>query len=412
MINLAFYFLWITKSFFFYSILIFDTQKNVRMETIESKNCCLPEQKKSFYNLMSKIKAFYLLIFLTLSAFQKSLAQAPKYSNEFLQIGVGAKSLGMSNASVASVGDVTAGYWNPAGLVNVRSLVSVGLMHSEYFAGIAKYDYLGIAHALNPNTSIGLSIIRFGVDNIPNTTELIDNNGNINYDRITKFSAADYAFLLSYSRKTKIEGLRYGANVKIVYRKVGSFANAIGFGLDFGAQYDRGAWKFGLMARDVTSTFNAWSYSLDERTKEVFTQTGNEIPTNSLEVTLPRFILGVGRKTTIYKKFSCYPEVNLELTTDGKRNVLIKGDPISIDPKLGVEFAYSNFVFIRAGVGNFQTYTDDLGKKISTVQPNIGAGFRIKNFFVDYAFTNIGNASVAQYSHVFSLKFDLNKKTL
>ena len=40
---------------------------------------------------------------------------APKYSNEFLQIGVGANALGMSNASVAGVDDVTSGYWNPAG---------------------------------------------------------------------------------------------------------------------------------------------------------------------------------------------------------------------------------------------------------------------------------------------------------
>ena len=355
---------------------------------------------------------FSLLIFsIVIGTANLAIAQAPKYSNEYLQIGVGARALGMSNASVANVSDVTSGYWNPAGLVNVRSLASVGLMHSEYFAGIAKYDYLGVAHALNPNTSIGLSVIRFGVDNIPNTTELIDNNGNLNYDRITKFSAADYGCILTHSRKTKIEGLRYGANVKIVYRKVGSFASAIGFGLDFGVQYDRKGWKFGLMARDVTSTFNAWNYNLDERTKEVFTQTGNVIPTNSLEITLPRFILGVGKKINIYKKFSVYPELNLEFTTDGMRNVAIKGDPISIDPKLGVEFAYSNIVFIRGGVGNYQTYTDDLGKKISTVQPNIGAGFRIKTFYVDYAFTNIGNVSVVQFSHVFSLKFDINKKT-
>lgn len=340
-----------------------------------------------------------------------SKAQAPKYSNEFLQIGVGAKSLGMSNSVVAGVNDVTAGYWNPAGLVNVRGLASVGLMHSEYFGGIAKYDYIGVAHGLNEKTSIGISMVRFGVDNIPNTTELIDNNGNLNYDRITKFSAADYGFLLTYSRKTSIEGLRYGANMKIVYRKVGSFANAVGFGLDAGIQYDRGAWKFGLMARDVTSTFNAWSYNLDDRTKEVFTQTGNEIPTNSLEVTLPRFILGAGRKTTISGKFSVYPELNLEFTTDGKRNTLIKGDPISIDPRLGLEFSYSNFAFIRGGIGNFQTYTDDLNKKVTTLQPNIGAGFRVKNFHVDYAFTNIGNVSIVQFSHVFSLKVDINRKT-
>ena len=41
---------------------------------------------------------------------------AQKYSNEFLSIGVGAKNFSMGNAVVASVNDVTAGYWNPAGL--------------------------------------------------------------------------------------------------------------------------------------------------------------------------------------------------------------------------------------------------------------------------------------------------------
>ena len=34
----------------------------------------------------------------------------PKYSNEFLQIGVGARSLGMSNSVIASTTDITAGY--------------------------------------------------------------------------------------------------------------------------------------------------------------------------------------------------------------------------------------------------------------------------------------------------------------
>ena len=49
------------------------------------------------------------------------------------------------------------------------------------------------------------------------------------------------------------------------------------------------------MGRDITSTFNAWSYTLNERTIEVFTQTGNEIPQNGLEITLPRIVLGAGR---------------------------------------------------------------------------------------------------------------------
>ncbi|TNE75912.1 MAG: hypothetical protein EP333_03490, partial [Bacteroidetes bacterium] len=70
---------------------------------------------------------------------------APKYSNEFLAIGVGADALGNGNAFVAQTDGVSSGYWNPAGLTQVNKWLEVGLMHSEYFAGIAKYDYLGLA---------------------------------------------------------------------------------------------------------------------------------------------------------------------------------------------------------------------------------------------------------------------------
>ena len=61
-----------------------------------------------------------------------------KYSNDFMAIGVGANSLAMANSVVASVNDVTAGYWNPAGLMGVKSDIEVALMHDEYFGGIAR----------------------------------------------------------------------------------------------------------------------------------------------------------------------------------------------------------------------------------------------------------------------------------
>ncbi|MBU2060442.1 MAG: hypothetical protein KKH44_01155, partial [Bacteroidetes bacterium] len=143
---------------------------------------------------------------------------APKYSNEFLSIGVGADALGFGQAVVASTNSSTSGYWNPAGLVGVNKWLDATLMHSEYFAGIAKYDYLGLAHSIDDRSTVGFSAIRFAVDDIPNTTQLIDNNGNIDYDRISLFTAADYGFLFSYARKSKIPNLNLGGNVKIIHR--------------------------------------------------------------------------------------------------------------------------------------------------------------------------------------------------
>src|SRR5690606_15333481 len=244
----------------------------------------------------------------------------------------------------AIASDVTAGYWNPAGLLQVKSKYEVALMHSEYFAGIAKYDYAGFATPIDTNSVIALSVIRFGVDDIADTRFLYDADGNLNYDNIRYFSAADYAFLLSYARKTNlIPGLRLGANFKIIHRTVGPFANAWGFGLDAGAQYEKKGWMLGLMARDVTSTFNAWTFNT-ETLKDAFAVTGNDLPGNSIELTLPRLIFGAARNFTILKKFGLLASADLDFTFDGKRNVLIKSNIASIDPHIGIEADFKKIV--------------------------------------------------------------------
>jgi hypothetical protein len=353
--------------------------------------------------------ALVLWLFLGTIATKAQDIESRKYSNEFLAIGVGADALGMSNSTVAKSNDVPSGYWNPAGLAKLSSDYQVALMHSEYFAGIAKYDYAAFAMRIDPSSVLGISAIRFGVDDIPNTTQLIDNEGNINYDRITSFSAADYAFLFSYARKSKIEGLDYGANVKVVHRIVGEFATAWGFGFDAGVQYTRNNWQFGAMARDVTSTFNAWNFTNSQEFIDVLEATGNEVPENSIELTLPKVILAAGRHFVISPKFGLYTEIDLDVTTDGQRNVPINSDPFSIDPHLGIELNYAKIAFLRGGIGNFQKSEDINGNRELLYQPNFGVGVRLKGVAVDYALTDIGDRSLAIYSNVFSIKIDINR---
>ena len=336
--------------------------------------------------------------------------ESRKYSNELLSIGVDARAMGMSNSIVAGVNDVSAGYWNPAGLVSINSTYQIGLMHAEYFAGIAKYDYGAFATKIDDKSAFGISMIRFGIDKIPNTIRLIDADGNINYDNIVEFSAADYAFLFSYARKSEKIGLSYGGSAKIIYRQIGDFAQAFGFGLDAGMQFNTNNWKFGAMARDVTSTFNAWSFTLDQTTKDVFLQTGNEIPESVVELTLPKVLLAAGRYFPIGQKFSIFSELNLDLTFDGQRNTMLSSEYFNIDPHLGVEGGFNNMIFLRLGVGNFQREQDIDGINSTTFQPNFGVGVKISRFSIDYALTDIGDRSIAIYSNIFSLKVDLNRK--
>lgn len=358
---------------------------------------------------MKKLILYSFSTILACYSFGQETDNTPKYSNEFLSIGVGANALGLSNSVVAGVDDVTAGYWNPAGLTEIGDFLQVGAMHAEYFAGIAKYDYIGIAKPIDDKSTAGFTFIRFGVDDIPNTTQLIDKDGNINYDNITTFSAGDYAFLFSYARKLPVDGLSLGGNFKIIYRQVGDFARSWGFGLDAGLKYKLGdKWKFGLLARDVSTTFNAWSFSLDDQMKETFLLTGNEIPENGLEITLPKIIMGAQFKTNLVKEFYLKTEIDMAFNTDGRRNVLIRTNPVSIDPYMGLEIGYGKWVALRFGAGNLQWIKNPDFTESLTFQPNIGIGVGFKGISIDYAFTDIGDASVALYSHVFSLRFKFN----
>lgn len=357
---------------------------------------------------MKKIQYLLFVAFGIIANASFSQLNAPKYSNEFLNLGVSAKAFGMSNAVVASVEDASAGYWNPSGLVNMKNDMQVEVMHAEYFAGIANYDYVGFAKKINETDVVGASVLRFGVDNILNTTELIDNNGNVDYDRIKLFSAADYAFLFSYAKKSKkIDGLNLGANAKIIHRKIGDFASSWGFGFDVSAQYIKDKWSFGAVGKDITSTFNAWNYTLDQNTIDVFESTGNEIPENSVEVTLPKLILGAGRKFTVNDDISILTELDMDFSFDGKRNAIVSSNFASIDPHFGVDANYQNTVFLRLGVGNFQYQQNFLGEQDLTLQPNIGIGLRIRKFYLDYALSDVSNQSIALYSNIFSLRMEL-----
>ncbi len=351
---------------------------------------------------MKKILVFLLLSYCTAQYSQTSR----KYSNEFMNIGVDAAALGMSNAVVASTSDVNSGYWNPAGLLHLEDH-QISLMHANYFANIAQYDYIGYAIPIDDRSAWGISMIRFGVDDILDTTELIDNQGNIDYNRISLFSTADYGFTFSYARKLPVEGFQYGVNAKIIRRIIGKFANSWGFGFDFGIQFERNDWKFGLMLRDITTTYNIWNIDEKEYKKisDAIPGENQELP-ESTEITLPKAQLGVAKKFDFHNDYSLLVATNLNMRFE-QTNDIISSQIVSIDPAVGFEFGYTDLVFLRAGAGNFQNVTQlDSTEKLS-FQPNIGLGFKYKGIQIDYALTDLGNQSTALYSNIFSLKVDL-----
>lgn len=353
---------------------------------------------------MLKFKFFVLLIFGTLSLQAQSVR---KYSNEFLNIGVDAAAFGRSNAVVATSSDVNSGYWNPSGLVNLEDN-QISVMHASYFANIANYDYLAGAMPIDDQSAVAFSIVRFGVDNIMNTTQLIDDQGNIDYNRISLFSAADYAFTFSYARKLKFtEGLSYGANAKVIRRIIGDFASSWGFGFDLGIQYKtKNNWQFGAMARDITTTYNTWTIDKKEYESIQGAVDGQnqELP-ETTEITLPKLQLGIAKTFAVHRDFDIKAELDLN-TRFAQTNDIISTSAVSVTPAFGFEVGYIELVYLRAGMGNFQNNEQFDGSTNVGFQPSFGVGFQYRGIKVDYAFTDIGNQSVALYSNVFSLSLD------
>lgn len=346
----------------------------------------------------------FTLFIISLIACSTYAQTTRSYSNEFLNIGVDARSFGMANAVVANVSDVNSGYWNPAGLIHLEDK-QLSLMHASYFANIAQYDYAAFAMPIDDYSSWGASLIRFGVDDIMNTTRLIDSQGNINYDNISLFSAADYALTISYTRSPlTIDGFSYGANAKIIHRMIGDFATAWGFGFDIGAQYHTKNWQFGFMARDITTTYNTWQ--IDE---SIFDEVSDQIPEQDVpettEITLPKLQLGIARKFVFHYDYTLVTEIDFNMRF-AQTNDIISTSSVSLTPAFGSEFGYRDLAFLRVGVGNFQNELQLDGSEQVSFQPNFGVGFKYKGIQVDYALTDIGNQSTALYSNVFSLKID------
>jgi hypothetical protein len=334
-----------------------------------------------------------------------SAQKTRKYSNEFLSIGVDASAFGMGNAVISNMKGVNAAYWNPAGLNGIKDK-QASFMHASYFANIAQYEYAGFAMPLQNNSVVGVSLTRFGVDDILDTTELIDSNGNIDYNRINLFSAADYNLLLSFAKANLYKNVDMGVNAKIIHRRIGKFATSFGFGFDAGFQLHKNNWHYAVMIRDLTTTFNVWNINEEKFAliKDAIPDKNQELP-ETTELTLPKAQLGVTKDWKINPKIGLRTalETNLRFT---QTNAILNTSFVSVEPAFGFEADYENMVFLRGGVNNLeQELNFDETHSISW-QPNFGVGFKYKGIQIDYALTNIASIGNALYSNIFSVKVD------
>ena len=310
-----------------------------------------------------------------------------KYAGEFLSLGVGGRALGMGGAHTAIVNDVTAGYWNPAGLARI-DYPQVALMHEEHFGDLVNYNYGAVAIPYGTDMSFGLSVIRLGVDGIPDTRDaLYDANGDgvldintdrLDYSKITEFNNTDWAFYLSFAKRQS-EEFYWGANVKIIRRDLAEYS-ATGVGFDVGAVYmPMEDLYLGATIQDVTTTLVAWSTGRNELIS----------PTAKVGAAYAFHILG-GR---------VMPVLDLDIRFEGRDYAsYFNIGPVSFDSHFGVEYTYNNLFSVRAGYNDVKQFT-------------IGAGIKLPKLYIDYSFARMSESETERLpdTHRISLMLSLEE---
>ena len=308
-----------------------------------------------------------------------------KYSGEFLAIGVGGRPLGMGGAYVSMVNDVSAGYWNPGALA-LMDYPQMILMHDERFGNLVNYDYGSIAIPFGTNVSLGISMIRLGVDNIPDTRNaLIDLMGTgyfvpgdrLDYSKITFFNAADWAFFVTYSKRQS-DKLSYGVNLKILTESLAE-GSAWGVGFDAGAVYSiRPNFRIGANLMDITTTYLAWNTG----TKELITPTAK---------------VGSSYDFQIFKTSRITPAMDFDVRFENRRfSSLAHVGPVSLDMHAGLEYGFKDLFAVRVGYNDVKQLT-------------LGAGIKLPKLNIDYSFAKFDNNDQLGNTHRISVMFTLDE---
>ncbi len=154
-------------------------------------------------------------------------------SAQFLKLGVGARAISLGGSFVATASDLSALYWNPAGLSSLTGS-AVQLSYTQYLADV-NYSYFAFGTSIGSYGAIGFSLIMLDSGNMAVRT--------INSPTGTgeEFKVQDFSAQLSYG-KALTDRFSVGASAKFIRQSIWhSAATALAFdtGILFTTPYER-----------------------------------------------------------------------------------------------------------------------------------------------------------------------------
>ncbi|HQU72944.1 MAG: PorV/PorQ family protein [Calditrichaeota bacterium] len=158
-----------------------------------------------------------------------SINRAGTTAAQFLKIGVGGRAIGMGNAYTAIAEDITAVFWNPAGIARIPGNGEAGFNHANWLADI-DFDFAAVSFNSPGLGSVSASIISLRVpDDVVRTFENPEGTGQV-------WDAASIAAGITYARNLT-DRFAIGFTGKFVQERIFNI-RANGFAVDFGVLFD------------------------------------------------------------------------------------------------------------------------------------------------------------------------------
>jgi opacity protein-like surface antigen len=323
--------------------------------------------------------AVLLSCLLTAQLFPQSLSKSGTTAAQFLKIGVGARAIGMGGAFTATADDITALYWNPAGLAQVYGHQAY-FNHVNWFADV-KVDYAAISSHFGDFGAIGAFVDVLSMEQMPvRTIELPEGTGEY-------FDAGGITVGVSYARALT-DQFSIGFNAKYIRENIWH-ESAAGFGLDVGTMYRIPVLNELRLAASMCNF--GTKMKMSGRDNIVITPagpTGTNLVNTDLEMdewSLP-LVFRIG--------------VAADLVKDGTSRVTVGLDAIHPNDNTeslntGMEYSWNEIIFLRGGWKAL--FEQDTEQRFT-----LGAGFHYRaadvvRLMVDYAYQDWGRLKEVHY---------------
>lgn len=181
--------------------------------------------------LNKKTKNFIIISFLIVLSFANFYLCADEYGASFLELGAGARALSLGKASVASIDDAYAAYWNAAGLMSIDNM-NINASFSDYF-GLVSSKVFNYAHVYDKNV-LGFTYIGSTIDGIPQTDYIDERPTVIGSSLFYSASLLMISYATDISYLFEEQPSYFGLSAKLIGEGFSGHAGASAFGLDMG----------------------------------------------------------------------------------------------------------------------------------------------------------------------------------